>query len=88
MPGIFETQEICLDCPAPIGRLKCGQEIVWAHLVTGRPSADKPAQLIAADRKPYAPPTLRDFGPVAALTQSGTGMNPENMMFGGPDRRL
>ena len=29
------------------------------------------------DRKPYTPPRLREFGPVGALTQGGTGLSSE-----------
>jgi len=32
----------------------------------------------AAVRKPYLPPTLKEFGPVGALTQAGTGAKSEN----------
>ena len=28
-------------------------------------------------RKPYIPPRLREFGPVGALTQGGTGLSSE-----------
>ena len=31
----------------------------------------------AAVRKPYLPPTLKEFGPVGALTQAGTGAKTE-----------
>ena len=46
----------------------------------------KPQSPSEKGRKPYAPPELREFGPVGALTQAGTGamgenpMNPKNPM--------
>ena len=50
---------------------------------------DKPQSPREKGRKPYTPPQLRQFGPVGALTQSGTGAmgeNPRNPM--NPMQRL
>ena len=44
--------------------------------------ADRP------ERKSYTSPTLREFGPVGRLTQSGTGMINENMGNMGADRQM
>ena len=50
-----------------------------------------------AERKAYAAPELKVFGPVGALTQSGTGASPEDVMTnpngmmvctGGPNRQM
>jgi hypothetical protein len=43
------------------------------------------AQLPAA--KPYAPPVLKEFGPVGALTQAGTG-NAIEMAMGNNSRKM
>jgi len=56
--------------------------------VTGKQQVDSLSHTCAANRMPYAPPTLRNFGPVAALTQGGTGMAPENMAMTEITRRL
>ena len=34
------------------------------------------------ERLPYAAPSLREFGPVSALTQAGTGLSSEVMRNG------
>ena len=48
------------------------------------------------EREVYSPPKLKVFGPVGALTQSGTGASPEDVMTtgmgmlvctGGPSRQ-
>ena len=48
------------------------------------------------EREAYSPPKLKVFGPVGALTQSGTGASPEDVMTvgqgmfvctGGPNRQ-
>jgi hypothetical protein len=33
-------------------------------------------------RRPYSPPKLKEFGPVGALTQAGTGLSSEVMNNG------
>jgi len=37
-------------------------------------------------RETYASPTLKEFGPVGVLTQSGTGQQMENQTMTGTDR--
>ena len=39
-------------------------------------------------RQPYAAPSLRVFGPVGALTQSGSGVDSENNPPMGAPRRM
>jgi hypothetical protein len=36
----------------------------------------------ASRREPYAPPKLKEFGPVGLLTQAGTGLISEVMAMG------
>ena len=36
---------------------------------------------LGVEREAYSPPKLKVFGPVGALTQSGTGANPETVMI-------
>ena len=42
----------------------------------------------ASGRNAYTTPNLKEFGPVGALTQSGTGTNPENAQDMGAMRQM
>ena len=44
--------------------------------------SSKNEQLIRGDRRDYVKPCLREFGPVGALTQGGTGQVSEAMTGG------
>lgn len=47
---------------------------------------DQPIKTLPNKREVYSRPKLREFGPVGALTQSGTGMQMENRNMMGPMR--
>lgn len=42
--------------------------------------SNKDQQARQRPRTAYVAPSLREFGPIGSLTQSGTGMNQEGMM--------
>jgi len=63
--------------------------------VNNKPQA-RQCKARASARDTYFPPELKVFGPVGALTQSGTGASPEDVMTtpngmmvctGGPNRQ-